>query len=212
MTQRNPRGGAVAVGHLGDRYGPGRRYTMPPFITNCARRSAVMSAVGSPATAIRSASRPARTLPIRSSRCKTFALTDVAARTAWRGDMPYDEQLQLASVVAVGEDPRLRTEAHHGKCEQRRTSPRPPLASTHHASLDNVRSTLDPQPSTLPFNGSRCCRIGAVSPARASRAGRGGHTPRRSAAAPSSRPARRKRRARGQASNLGSGTPRSFLR
>src|SRR6185312_7109021 len=52
----------------------------PPFITNRTLRSALMSRVGSPSTATRSASRPALIAPNRSPRCSTLAATEVAER------------------------------------------------------------------------------------------------------------------------------------
>jgi hypothetical protein len=66
----------------------GSLYSTPPFITRRTLRSAVMSRVGSPATATRSASSPGLTAPRRSPRRSTFAATDVAARSAWAGFMP----------------------------------------------------------------------------------------------------------------------------
>ena len=80
-----------------------------------------MSRVGSPSTATRSASRPGATRPSRSSRWKIFALPLVAARRAASGVMPYSTiSLQLAHVVAVGEDADVAAEAdRHARLERR---------------------------------------------------------------------------------------------
>jgi len=90
----------------------GCQYVLPPFIKNLTRRSAAMSEVGSPWTAIRSARRPSFTRPSRVSRWKYAALPEVAAIVGQRRHAPLHHQLQLAHVVAVRIDADVAAEAH----------------------------------------------------------------------------------------------------
>ena len=62
-----------------------------------------MSAVGSPSTATRSASRPAFTLPILSSRCRATAATLVAEAgdTLWLQSKLNAESIAAGAVVSV---------------------------------------------------------------------------------------------------------------
>ncbi len=66
----------------------GRRYTTPSFMTNTTCSTAVMSRVGSPDTAARSASIPTRRRPRSDSRRRMRASVAVAAVSAWSGVMP----------------------------------------------------------------------------------------------------------------------------
>ena len=67
---------------------PTARDRWPPFITSFTWRRVLMSWVGSPSTATRSARRPGLTAPRRSSRRRVLAATEVAARSASTGFIP----------------------------------------------------------------------------------------------------------------------------
>src|SRR5438132_467055 len=66
----------------------GEENRTPPFMTKRTFRRALISRVGSPSTATRSAKSPGLIVPSRLSRPRTLALTDVAERKASIGFMP----------------------------------------------------------------------------------------------------------------------------
>ena len=82
-------------------------WTRPPFITKRTSWVTVMSSVGSPGTAMMSASRPGASRP-RSSTSMSSALDTVAARSACAGrHAAVDHRPQLLGVVAVGDRGRV---------------------------------------------------------------------------------------------------------
>src|SRR2546428_2270730 len=71
-------------------YGAGAMFftTVPPFITNTTRRSAVMSSAGLPSIPIKSASSPGAMAPIVSANASDWAASDVADTIAAIGGWP----------------------------------------------------------------------------------------------------------------------------
>ena len=83
---------------------PGPCTMAPPFITRRTLRRVVMSRVGSPSTATRSARRPATTVPRRSSRCRRPRGDGRGGpQRLGRREAALDQQLQLAGTLAVWE-------------------------------------------------------------------------------------------------------------
>ena len=88
------------------RRGPhyGCRYSSPPFITSLTFRRALMSTVGSPSTATRSASSPGLTAPRRSRTRWSSRPRRSRRERIGRLHAVFDQELELAGAVAMGED------------------------------------------------------------------------------------------------------------
>jgi hypothetical protein len=76
------------------------RSAWPPFITNRTRSSSLMTAIGSPATATRSANFPDSIAPMRSCQPNISAALIVTARITSNGGIPASRKLTNVATLA----------------------------------------------------------------------------------------------------------------